>query len=222
MQAPPELEIARKLPHAGCTLAEAQAYTRWLAKNHYENFNVASWFLPKELHQGFYDLYAYCRWADDLGDEVADPARALALLGDWEAELRNCYAGRPAHAVFIALPQTVHRFDIPMQPFADLLRAFRQDQTVNRYANWEEVLGYCRYSANPVGRLVLYLCGVRDSERQELSDHACTALQLANFWQDVACDLDKGRIYIPLDRLAAHDLNEADLLARRFDSRYAG
>ena len=221
MQALPELEIARNLPGPGCTLEEAQAYTRWLATHHYENFNVASWLLPRELHQGFYDLYAYCRWADDLGDEVADAARALALLEEWDDELRNCYAGRPTHAVFIALAETVHRYDIPMQPFADLLRAFRQDQSVKRYKDWDGVLDYCRYSANPVGRLVLYLCGVRDAERQELSDCTCTALQLANFWQDVARDLEKGRIYIPLDRLAAHQLNEEDLLARRFDSRYA-
>lgn len=221
MQAPPELEIARRLPRAGCTLDEARDYTRWLATHHYENFNVASWLLPRGLHQGFYDLYAYCRWADDLGDEISDSARALALLDEWEAELRDAYAGRPVHPVFIALAATVHRHDIPVKPFADLLHAFRQDQSVKRYADWEGVLGYCRFSANPVGRLVLYLCGVRDGERQELSDCTCTALQLANFWQDVARDLDKGRIYIPLDRLAAHGLTESDLLARRFDSRYA-
>ena len=222
MQPPPELEIARRLPRAGCALDEAQAYTRWLATHHYENFNVASWLLPRELHQGFYDVYAYCRWADDLGDEVPDSARAIALLDDWEGELRHAYAGRPAHPVFIALAVTVQRYDIPIEPFADLLRAFRQDQSVKRYQNWDGVLGYCRYSANPVGRLVLYLCGVRDVERQELSDCTCTALQLANFWQDVARDLDKGRIYIPLDRLAAHGLADDDLLARRFDPRYAG
>ncbi len=221
MQPPPELEIAQRLPHAGCTLDQAREYTRWLATHHYENFNVVSWLLPRELHQGFYDVYAYCRWADDLGDEVPDPARAIALLNAWEEELRHCYAGRPAHPVFIALADTVRRYNIPLQPFTDLLRAFRQDQSVKRYANWDGVLGYCRYSANPVGRLVLYLCGVRDAERQELSDCTCTALQLANFWQDVARDLDKGRIYIPLDRLAAHGLGESDLLARRFDPRYA-
>jgi squalene synthase HpnC len=221
MQAPPELEIARRLPRTGCTLDQAREYTRWLATHHYENFNVASWLLPRELHQGFYDVYAYCRWADDLGDEVPDSTRALALLDEWEDELRHAYAGRPAHPVFIALAETVSRYDIPVQPFADLLQAFRQDQAVKRYPDWDGVLGYCRYSANPVGRLVLYLCGVRDAERQELSDCTCTALQLANFWQDVARDLEKGRIYIPLDRLAFHGLAEADLLARRFDPRYA-
>jgi squalene synthase HpnC len=221
MQPPAELEIARRLPRPGCTLDEARDYTRWLATHHYENFNVVSWLLPRELHQGFYDVYAYCRWGDDLGDEVPDSARAIALLDEWESELRNCYARRPAHPVFIALAETVHRFDIPAQPFSDLLRAFRQDQKIKRYRDWEGVLDYCDFSANPVGRLVLYLCGVRDAERQQLSDYTCTALQLANFWQDVARDLDKGRIYIPLDRLAAHGLSESDLLARKFDPRYA-
>ncbi len=147
MQIPVELEIARDMPPPGCSVAEADRYTRRLATHHYENFNVASWLLPRRLHQHFYNLYAYCRWADDLG-------------------------------------------------------------------------GYCRYSANPVGRLVLYLCGYRDAERQKLSDATCTALQLANFWQDVGRDLDKDRIYIPLEALAPHGLTEEDIVARRFDARY--
>ncbi len=202
-------------------MAEAQAYTRWLATHHYENFNVASWLLPRELHQHFYNVYAYCRWADDLGDEVPDPAQALALLGEWDQELQRCYSGAPLHPVFVALQPTAQQFEIPITPFADLLRAFRQDQTVKRYADWAGVLGYCRYSANPVGHLVLYLCGYRDAERQQLSDCTCTALQLANFWQDVARDLEKGRIYIPLDRAAAHGVNEADIVARRFSPAFA-
>ncbi len=220
MQALPELEIARNLPAPGCALAEAQRYTRRLATTHYENFNVVSWLLPRRLHQHFYNLYAYCRWADDLGDEIADRARALELLDEWEDELRRCYRGEASHPVFVALAETVGAFDIPMQPFADLLTAFRQDQTVRRYATWEDVLGYCRYSANPVGRLVLYLCGHRDAARQRLSDYTCTALQLANFWQDVSRDLDKGRIYIPLDAAAAHGLTQDEIVARRFDERY--
>ena len=220
MQSPAELEIARGLPPAGCPVEEAERYTHWLATHHYENFNVVSWLLPRRLHQDFYNLYSYCRWADDLGDEVPDAARTLELLNGWEEELRNCYAGDVQHPVFIALAGTVRRHDIPQQPFADLLRAFRQDQTTKRYAGWDAVLGYCRYSANPVGRLVLYLCGCRDAARQELSDATCTALQLANFWQDVSRDLDKGRIYIPLDRIVAHGLSEGDIVARRFDIRY--
>ncbi|MBI1750599.1 MAG: squalene synthase HpnC [Acidobacteria bacterium] len=221
MQPPVELEISRQLPPSGCPAAEAQDYTRWLATRHYENFNVVSWLLPRRLHQHFYNVYAYCRWADDLGDEVASPARALELLAWWEDELRRCYAGSPSHPVFVALRPTVEECQIPMEPFLHLLTAFRQDQTVHRYPDWESVLGYCHYSANPVGRLVLYLCGCRDAERQALSDATCTALQLANFWQDVARDLDKDRIYIPLDALAAHGLSEADLFEHRFDARYA-
>lgn len=220
MLAPAELEIARTAPPPGCAPAEAQRYTRWLATHHYENFSVVSWLLPRRLHQHFYNVYAYCRWADDLGDEVPDAARALELLDWWERELAACYDGRPSHPVFVALAETVRACDIPIEPFRHLLVAFRRDQTVKRYPTWEDVIGYCRYSADPVGRLVLYLCGYRDAERQRLSDLTCTALQLANFWQDVSRDLDKGRIYIPLDALAAHGLTADDIVARRFDDRY--
>ncbi|HTS13662.1 MAG TPA: squalene synthase HpnC [Candidatus Limnocylindrales bacterium] len=218
----PELEIATKLPAEGCSPEEAQAYTRWLATHHYENFNVVSWLLPRHLHQHFYNVYSYCRWADDLGDEVPDHARALELLSAWEDEVRLCYfPGRaPSHPVLIALRETIREKDIPLKPFADLLRAFRQDQRVQRYTTWDEVIDYCVYSANPVGRLVLYVCGYRDEERQRLSDFTCTALQLANFWQDASRDLEKGRIYIPLDALAAHGLSESDIVERRFDARY--
>ena len=218
----PELEIARNLPPEGCTVEQAQRYTRWLATHHYENFNVVSWLLPRPLHQHFYNVYAYCRWSDDLGDEVPVAARALHLLDAWEQELRLVWepGGSPAHPVLIALRETTRAKNIPIEPFRDLLRAFRQDQTVHRYATWADVLDYCVYSANPVGRIVLYLCGYRDQERQRLSDFTCTALQLANFWQDVSRDLEKGRIYIPLDALAAYGLTETDITQRRFDRRY--
>src|SRR5246500_6031759 len=222
MLRPDELEIAQDAPPAGCSPESAQQYTRWLATHHYENFNVASWLLPRQLHQHFYNLYAYCRWADDLGDEIPGRERALELLDWWERELDACYEGRPSHPVFVALRETVVAKDVPKQPFADLLEAFRQDQVVKRYPTWDAVLDYCVYSANPVGRLVLYLCGYRDEERQKLSDRTCTALQLANFWQDVSRDLEKGRIYIPLEMLAAHGLTETDIVERKFDSRYAG
>jgi squalene synthase HpnC/squalene synthase HpnD len=220
MQSPAELDVSRGLPRERCAVTEAERYVRGLATSHYENFHVVSWLLPRRLHQHFYNVYAYCRWADDLGDEIAEKSRALELLDWWEQELDLCYAGAPAHPVFVALAPTVRAFDIPVQPFRDLLSAFRQDQIVQRYTSWEEVIDYCRYSANPVGRLVLYLCGFRDAERQRLSDATCTALQLANFWQDVSRDLDKGRIYIPRDSLRLHGLDFADIEARRFDSRY--
>ena len=206
MLRPGELSLMEKLPADGCTLKEAQEYTRWLATHHYENFNVVSWLLPRELHQHFYNVYAYCRWADDLGDEVPAKERALELLAWWERELDSCYAGQPSNPVFVALKETAVAKDVPKQPFADLLKAFRQDQVVKRYATWQALLDYCVYSANSVGRLVLYLCGYRDEERQRLSDATCTALQLANFWQDVSRDLEKGRIYIPLDRARAYGI----------------
>ena len=209
-----------KLPANGCSAGRCATYTRWLATHHYENFNVVSWLLPKELHQHFYNVYAYCRWADDLGDEIPERARALELLDWWERELDACYEGRPAHPVFVALRETVVAKDVPKQPFADLLKAFRQDQVVKRYGTWEDVLDYCVYSANPVGRLVLYLCGYRDEERQRLSDATCTALQLANFWQDVSRDLEKGRIYIPLERAAAHGVSESDIVGKKFNEHY--
>jgi squalene synthase HpnC/squalene synthase HpnD len=220
MLTPAELKIAQGMPLPGCSVPEAQRYTRRLATHHYENFRVATWLLPRRLRQHFYNLYAYCRWADDLGDEVADPSRALELLDGWNQELRDCYAGHPSHPVFVALRQTIRVCDIPIEPFADLLVAFRQDQTVHRYPTWKDLLGYCRYSANPVGRLVLYLCGYRDSKRQQLSDMTCSALQLANSWQDAGQDLDRDRIYIPLEALAAHGLTEDDIVVRRFDERY--
>ena len=220
MLRPGELEIAKNAPPEGCSPESAQTYTRWLATHHYENFNVASRLLPKELHQHFYNLYAYCRWADDLGDEVPAPHRALELLDWWEHELNLCYDGRPSHAVFVALRETIVARDIPHRPFADLLKAFRQDQTVKRYPTWESVLDYCVYSANPVGRLVLYLCGYADDARQKLSDATCTALQLANFWQDVSRDLEKGRIYIPLDAAARHGVTEEDIVSLRFSQHY--
>jgi squalene synthase HpnC/squalene synthase HpnD len=220
MLRPNELALAANVPPPGCSIDAAQKYTRWLATHHYENFNVVSWLLPKELHQHFYNVYAYCRWADDLGDEIPDGNRAVELLDWWESELNACYKDKPSHAVFIALRETVLAQDIPKQPFADLLKAFRQDQFVKRYENWDAVIDYCVYSANPVGRLVLYLCGYRDAERQHLSDCTCTALQLANFWQDVSRDLEKGRIYIPLDIAASHEVSEADIVAKHFTDAY--
>ena len=207
--------------HRAWSPAEGCAYTRWLATHHYENFHVVSFLLPKRLHQDFYNVYAYCRWADDLADEMGDPAESLRLLAWWRDELDGMYRGHATHPVFAALGPTVAQYGIPRQPFSDLLDAFVQDQTVTRYLNWDELSGYCRNSANPVGRLVLYLAGYSDDVRQSLSDATCTALQLANFWQDVTVDLLKDRVYIPLEIMQRHGYALEDLSARRFTPAFA-
>ena len=204
---PAEYAIPARAP----SLPDAYSYCERLARNHYENFSVATWFLPKRLRQHFFNVYAYCRISDDLGDETGDPSASLQLLDQWESELNACYEGNPRHPVFVALAGTVREFNIPKHEFADLLTAFRQDQTVTRYETFDDLLGYCRNSANPVGHLVLYLCGYRDPERQQLSDFTCTALQLANFWQDVSVDYDKGRIYLPLESLRRFQVPETDI-----------
>jgi squalene synthase HpnC len=203
------------IPEVAPSLDDAEEYCRRLARTHYENFSVASWFLPTRLRQDFFNVYAYCRVSDDLGDEVGDTAVALALLDEWQSELQACYDGKPRHPVFVALAETIRKFEIPQHEFSDLLIAFRQDQTVTRFETFNDVLGYCRYSANPVGHLVLYLCGHRDNERQRLSDHTCTALQLANFWQDVSVDYEKGRIYLALEDLRRFGVTEDDLAQKR-------
>jgi squalene synthase HpnC len=213
---PPEYAI----PEEAATQAEAQEYCRRLARTHYENFSVATWFLPERLRQDFFNVYAYCRISDDLGDEVGDAQASLRLLDQWEAELDACYVGSPRHPVFVALAETVRRCEIPKQTFVDLLTAFRQDQRVSRYATFADVLGYCRYSANPVGHLVLYVCGYRDVERQVLSDFTCTALQLANFWQDVSPDYANGRIYLPIEDLRRFGVTEDDIAAQRNTSAF--
>src|SRR5215469_3459976 len=208
------------IPENAPSLTEAQQYCVRLATSHYENFPVVTWFLPKHLHQHFYNVYAYCRISDDLGDEVGDKQQSLLLLDQWEGELAKCYHGEPRHPVFVALPETVREFHIPQHEFSDLLQAFRQDQIVTHYPRFAHLLGYCQYSANPVGHLVLYLCGYRDRERQQLSDYTCTALQLANFWQDVAPDFDKGRVYLPLEDLDRYGVSQADIAAKRNTAQF--
>jgi squalene synthase HpnC len=202
------------------TVHEAEAFTRNLATTHYENFHVVSFLLPKHLHQDFYNVYAYCRSADDLADEIPDTTESLRQLNGWRAELDRMYAGEADHPIFVALKGTVVKYGIPKQPFADLIRAFIQDRNVSRYRTWDEVLDYCVYSANPVGRLVLYLCGYSDPERQRLSDATCTALQLANFWQDITVDQRKDRVYLPLDLLEKHQYTVDELFAHKFDDRF--
>ena len=200
------------------SLAEGYAYCRRLATSHYENFTVASWLLPRALRPHVYAVYAYCRGVDDLGDEAEGDR--LALLDDWEAELRRCYEGSPRLPAFAALQETIRRFDIPREPFLRLIEANRTDQRVSRYRTYNDLLGYCENSANPVGRLVLHLFGFRDEERQRLSDATCTALQLTNFWQDVRRDLDKGRIYIPLEDMDRFNYSEDDLRGGRSNGRF--
>jgi squalene synthase HpnC len=213
---PPEYRIPAQPP----TLEEARAWCRRLAESHYENFHVASWFLPKRFRPHFHAIYAYCRVSDDLGDEVGNREQSLALLDLWGAELDACYQGVTRHPVFVALAETIRACEIPKEPFADLLVAFRQDQIVTRFATTDEVLGYCRYSANPVGRLVLYACGYRDAERFALSDHTCSALQLANFWQDIRVDYQKDRIYLPRADMDRYGVDEATIAEGRFTPQF--
>jgi len=200
-----------RIPDVAPTLDEARAWCQHLAETHYENFHVATWFLPKKLRPHFHAIYAYCRVSDDLGDEVGSTAEALALLDQWGEELDACYAGTARHPVFVALAETIRECGIPKEPFADLLVAFRHDQTVTRYGTMEDVLEYCRYSANPVGRLVLYACGEASDNQDEkfrLSDATCSALQLANFWQDVREDYARGRVYLPQKDMAFFNVSD--------------
>ncbi|HEV2213757.1 MAG TPA: squalene synthase HpnC [Terracidiphilus sp.] len=202
------LPASYRMPEVAPSLEQARTWCRELAESHYENFHVASWFLPRALRPHFHAIYAYCRVSDDLGDEVQETAQALALLDMWGRELDACYEGRARHPVFVALAETIRECSIPKDPFADLLVAFRRDQTITRHATKDALLDYCRYSANPVGRLVLYACGYADEERFRLSDATCSALQLANFWQDVRVDHAKDRIYLPQEDMQRFGVKE--------------
>jgi squalene synthase HpnC len=195
------------------TLDDAYAHCRRIALGRYENFPVASWLLPRALRRHVYAVYAYCRGVDDLGDEA--PGDRLALLDDWKRELRAAYDGTASDPRFVALANTIREFDIPPEPFERLIEANRRDQTVKRYATFDELLDYCTFSANPVGHLVLYVFGYRDPVRQGLSDATCTALQLTNFWQDVTADLEQDRIYIPQEDFERFGVSEDDLRTRR-------
>jgi squalene synthase HpnC len=196
------------------SLAEARAYCRRLARAHYENFPVATGFLPRRLRQHFCNVYAYCRWADDLGDETGGSQKALALLGWWRAQLAECYQGRAAHPVFVALRQTIEEHQIPSQPFTDLIEAFEQDQLVTEYETFDTLLCYCSKSAQPVGRLVLHLLGQAHEHNFRWSDAICTGLQLANFWQDLAQDHQRGRVYLPREDRQRFGYSDADLAGR--------
>ena len=198
------------LPFTG-DLASARSYCRDLARTHYENFAVTSWLLPHGLRPHFHAVYAYCRWSDDLADEVSDPARSRELLDWWEQSLSSCLPTRPQHPVFAALSETIRAYDIPLQPFHDLLTAFRQDTTRSRYATINELRDYCRYSANPVGQIVLHLYRAWSPERGALSDMICTGLQWVNFCQDVSRDWhERGRIYLPRESWAKFGIERED------------
>ena len=190
-------------------LEEAHRYCARLARTHYENFTVGSLLLPRAKRCHVYAIYGFCRFVDDLGDEASGDR--LELLRRWEDELTLCYAGTPHHPIMLALQETIHAFDIPREPFLNLIEANRMDQRQRRYPTYHDLLHYCDHSANPVGRMVLYLFGYRDAERQRLSDYTCTALQLANFWQDVARDYEKGRVYIPQEDMERFGYTEEEL-----------
>jgi squalene synthase HpnC len=211
--APPHGKAASAAP---ISVAEAYAWCGRLARSHYENFTVASWLMPRAMRPHMHAIYAYARMADDFADEE----RSLARLDEWERQLDAAYAGVPGHPVFVALADTVRKFEIPRQPFADLLRAFRSDVNFSGFDTLDDLLGYARYSANPVGRLVLYLFGYRDVERQRLSDLVCSGLQLANFWQDVAIDFGKGRIYFPRRDMARFGVTAEAIGAGTADERF--
>lgn len=179
------------------SLPEAEAWCRRFARSHYENFSLVSWLLPRRFRQHFFNVYAYCRWADDLADEIADPQQSLELLQWWRDELAACYGGTTRHPIFVALARSIAECSIPEEPFVDLISAFEQDQRVFAYETFDELRDYCRRSADPVGRLVLHVCGEFTDERAAWSDSICTGLQLANFWQDVARDYGMGRVYLP-------------------------
>jgi squalene synthase HpnC len=197
------------------SLAVAEAYCRELATSHYENFTVVSWLLPRELRQPMSNVYAFCRWADDLGDETGDRSRSRTLLQWWRGELARCFAREATHPVFVALRPTIERYRLQPEPFDDLISAFEQDQEVTEYDTFGQLLDYCRRSANPVGRLVLALFEQATAERLAWSDAICTGLQLANFWQDVDRDFAKERIYLPREDRLRFGYSDDDLRQRR-------
>lgn len=205
------------------TIVEARAWCRHLAETHYENFHVATFFLPGSLKPHFHSLYAFCRTSDDLGDEVGDTALATRLLAEWRGMLHKCFSepGQSRHPVFVALEPTIREKQLPMEPFDDLITAFERDQVYTHHASLGTLEEYSRYSANPVGRLVLLVSGYRDAELMRLSDEICTGLQLANFYQDVVTDwVDRGRRYLPADAMERYGVAEEQVAARRFDPNF--
>jgi squalene synthase HpnC len=212
---PGVVEAAEQAEPAPLKLLDAERYCRGLATSHYENFSLFGFLLPRALRQPFFNVYAYCRWSDDLGDELGDRELSIRLLGWWRGELARCWAGdEMRHPVFVALQRTAREFALSREPFDNLLSAFEQDQRITEYRTFDELLDYCRNSANPVGRIVLRLCRCDDERSVELSDAVCTGLQLANFWQDVARDADIGRTYLPREDCERFGYSRQDLAGR--------
>jgi squalene synthase HpnC len=206
---------------AAVTLAEARAYCARLTSTHYENFSVVTWLTPREYRPAFQSIYSFCRWSDDLGDELGDPERSLESLSWWRDELRAMYKGQAHHPVMLALEETVRTYQIPIDPFEALIDAFVQDQTITEYQTFAQLVDYCTRSANPVGHLVLHAARSYNQENARLSDATCTALQLANFWQDVARDLAIGRVYLPREDRSRFGYSDADLKGLRFTKSFA-
>ncbi len=203
------------------SLEESYAYCHKLTYAHYENFPVGSLLIPKQLRPHVHAIYAFARVSDDFSDEEEYEGRRLECLDDWERQLQACYQGDADNPIFIALAHTAETYKLPIELLQGLLIAFKRDVTVNRYETFDSVLeDYCRYSANPVGRLILHLFGYTDEERLQCSDKICTGLQLINFWQDVAIDLKKDRIYIPQEEMRAVGYSEEELFEHTYDERF--
>jgi squalene synthase HpnC len=202
---------------------QARSWCKHLAATHYENFHVTTFFLPRRLRPHFYSVYAFCRTSDDLGDEVGDRATATRLLSEWRAMLDECFTHpeRSRHPAYVALQPTIRACDLPQEPFDDLITAFEQDQVYTRHESLATLEEYSRYSANPVGRLVLLVSGYRDEELMRLSDEICTGLQLANFYQDVVTDwVDRDRRYLPADAMQRFGVSDEQIPERRFDANF--
>jgi len=203
------------------TVEDSFAHCEAIARAHYENFPVGSRLLPAAQRKYLWAIYAFARTADDFADETTylDNLR-LPLLENWEGQLLQCMWRKPHHPVFIALKDTIERFRLPVEPFQDLLTAFKMDVVIDRYQTFDDLLGYCRCSANPIGQLVLSVFGYRDPRLHALSDAICTALQLTNHWQDVAIDAAKGRVYLPLDEMTKHGYPSEQLAAGVVDEAF--
>jgi squalene synthase HpnC len=202
-------------------IAEARKYCQSFTKSSYENFSVISFLLEKPLVPHFEAVYSFCRWADDLGDQTGGGQKSLDLLRWWRSEVELCYQGKPHHPVFVSLAETIRKFRMPKELFTDLIFAFEQDQMILEYQSQDQLLDYCRYSANPVGRLVLMMWECHDEKALPHSDQICTALQLTNFWQDVARDYDMGRIYLPKQEMERHGYSTEDF-QKRLESKAFG